>query len=146
MRSSMTISVACAVGLVLLVGVLIGVDMVGSALEPQELGGPVALVDARAEDAATMRVSLSLAYLTDVPEVAWYVVQGNDAYLGFDGPSESMEAIVREAAVYANEAYGSAFRAWAVPVDKADQIGQESMPFFCRATARAGEVVDFSQP
>jgi hypothetical protein len=89
---------------------------------------------------------MGIEYLDEVPEVAWYEVRPNDLYLGFHRWSESTETIVREAAVHASQAYPSDFRVWAVPVHDITQVGQQSMPFFCRATARNGAVVDFSRP
>lgn len=141
------------VGLVLacIVAFFMGV-VVGPSLRPdtsphtEELDGAVPIVDIRAKEAAVARVSTSLDYLLGVPEVAWYEVRPNNVYLGCQRRSASIETIVREAAVHASAAYPSDFHVWAVPVEEIAQVGQKSMPFFCRATARDGELLDFSRP
>lgn len=140
------------------VGVVVLVMLIGTSSETQST------VDARRSDApapAQPTVSAAeqsafdrLAFLNDVPGVAWYEVRGNNAYVGLSQPpmkadiqpgrGGDLEFNIRSWTVFAHRAYGSGFHLWVVAAEDRDKIGDLSMPFYVECTARYGKVEDYN--
>ena len=84
-----------------------------------------------------------LAYLKDIPEIAWVEFDGNDVYIGFKQRPSDLRAIVNAAAVWGNRAYGFGVHVWAVEA-KYRGWRPGNAPYYCEATARYGKIQDSS--
>lgn len=100
----------------------------------------------RADNQRTQAASGALAYLnTEVPEVAWVEVEGNEAFIGFKERPSDLGAVVYAAAFHGNRAIGFGFHVWAVDATVAQKGWRPGDPgFICEATVRKGKVTDNS--
>ena len=94
---------------------------------------------ARDQDALKSR----LAYLKDIPEIAWVEFDGNNVYIGFKERPSDLRTIVNGAALWGNKAYGFGVHVWAVEARYRGWRPGEG-PYYCEATARYGKVQDSS--
>ena len=65
-------------------------------------------------DAGVERLLLELAYLTEMPEVAFYDVDGNTVFIHFHARTAGADLIVRDAALRADRRLGSGAHAWGI--------------------------------
>lgn len=119
---------------------------------PPAVNAPANAPARPAVNEAEQRASDRLAYLNDLPEVAWYEVRGNNAYIGFydprnwQAPAHTGETIVRAAALHGHRAYGSGFHVWAINQEDRGKIGGANFRYYAECTARNGAVQDYNKP
>lgn len=96
----------------------------------------------------TAKAAAALAYLpTEVPEVKWVEVDGNNAYVGFSPVPGDIRGVVNGAAFNGNRAIGFGFHVWAVNANTASKGWRPGAAgLICEATARKGRVTDSSCP
>ncbi len=80
-----------------------------------------------------------LAYLKDLPDVSWVEFDTNNVYIGLKDKPENLKAIVGDAAVAGSKVYGFTVHVWAVD-EKYRGVEPRKRPYFCKATARRGEI------
>jgi hypothetical protein len=80
-----------------------------------------------------------LAYLKDLPNVSWVEFDTNNVYIGLKEKPADLKAIVGDAAVAGSKVYGFAVHVFAVD-EKYRGVEPIKRPYFCKATARHGEI------
>ena len=96
----------------------------------------------------TEAASKALAYLgTEVDELAWYEVDGNEVFIGFNPIPSDVGLVTHFAAMNGNKAIGFGFHAWAVDARKADKGWRPGDPGgICEVSVRHGKVESNSCP
>jgi len=79
-----------------------------------------------------------LAYLNEIPDVAWVEFEQNNVYIGFRRVPSDLRNIVNGAAFAGNKEIDGV-HVWAVPEDQRG-FKPGSGPYICSATARYGKV------
>jgi len=84
-------------------------------------------------------IEQELQYLNDIEEIAWYEVDGNDIYIGFNRRPNDISFILRGAALRANKVTNFGVHVWGV---NANQKGWRpgDGPYYEEVTARYGEI------
>ena len=80
-----------------------------------------------------------MAYLEELPEVAWYEVQGNNVYVGFRTLPVDWKTVINGAALHGNKAIDFGCHVWAVHADKRGWRPGDG-PFYGESTARYGRL------
>jgi hypothetical protein len=87
----------------------------------------------------------SLAYLFDLPQVAWVEYDQNRVYLGFTTVGPDVLQIVRTAAINGSKAYGAQVQVWGVRVEYGGWRPGD-LPYICTAIGDRGEVTSSNCP
>ena len=77
-----------------------------------------------------------LSYLTQLKEIAWVQIEGNNVHIGFTKRPSDLRTIVNAAAFQGNKAIKFGVHVWAYP----EQSKNSKNHYFCSATARYGKV------
>ena len=104
--------------------------------------GGVCILSIATSEAARHPAALRerLAYLKDLPDVSWVEFVTNNVYIGLKNKPADLKAIVGDAAVAGSKVYGFTVHVWAVD-EKYRGVEPRKRPYFCKATARRGEMV-----
>jgi hypothetical protein len=80
-----------------------------------------------------------LSYLNDVEEIAWFEVDNNDVYIGFDPLPSDWKLIIQSAAIHGNNVINFGCHVWAV---KGSERGwrPSNGPHYGNVTARHGKI------
>ena len=81
----------------------------------------------------------SLLYLSEIQEIAWYEIEGNDIYIGFSKLPDDWRMIIKGAAIKGNEAINFGCHVWAVDASKRGWRPGDSS-YYGEVTARYGKI------
>jgi predicted nucleic acid-binding Zn ribbon protein len=90
-------------------------------------------------DIQTQTLHKELQYLSDIPEIAWFEIEGNNVYVGFNTLPEDWEMIIKGAALRGNQAINFGCHVWAVDAQKKGWRPGDSS-FFGEFSARYGKI------